>query len=304
MDSQTRKHLSRPLELLARSPLWAIRPEAILSVLRFTAGAGLNSWMADSGWEAAKPSIQGKGANKMAVIPVHGVLTKDGPSYYGSNYDTITSALESAGADSAVKHVVLSVDSPGGEVTGLPETAAVLAQVAKVKPVSAIVEGTSASAAYWLTSQANNISLTPSGEVGSVGVRMMHVDVSKMLEDYGYKVTELYSGDFKTEWSPYKPLTDEAKTDMQTRLDSVHTDFLNAVAQGRGSRVSAEMTGKRMGEGRMFSSADALSHGLVDKVQSPNEFYRAILPAQEDASAPEFGFNRRARLDIARRRVL
>ena len=55
--------------------------------------------------------------------------------------------------------------------------------------MSAIVEGTAASAAYWLANQAGNITLTPSGEVGSVGVRMMHVDMSKMLENDGIKVT-------------------------------------------------------------------------------------------------------------------
>ena len=61
--------------------------------------------------------------------------------------------------------------------------------------------------------------MTPSGEVGSVGVRMMHVDVSKAMEDAGLKVTELYSGDFKTRsCPPYKPLSDEAIGDMQKRL--------------------------------------------------------------------------------------
>ena len=289
-------------ELISRSPLWAVLNRGLVLHLSM-----LHAYRAEAGgprWEAAKPTVQGAGQNKLAIIPVQGVLTKDGPAYYGSNYDTITKALESAAADPAVKRVVLSVDSPGGEVTGLPETAAVLAQVAKVKPVSAMVEGTSASAAYWLTSQANDVTLTPSGEVGSVGVRMMHVDVSKMLDDMGYKVTELYSGDFKTEWSPYKPLSEEAVSDMQPRLNAVHADFINAVAQGRGSRVSAEMSGARMGEGRMFSADHAVTHGLVDKVQAATDFYKAIMPVQEPVNAaPLGGFNRRAMLEIARQRV-
>lgn len=280
------------LKILSRSPLWAILPEAFLVFLKPKFGKHA------SAWEAAKPSVTGKGANKIAVIPVQGVLTKDGPSAYGTNYDTITNALLSAGADPTVKQVVLSVDSPGGEVLGLPETVAVLQSVAKIKPVSAIVEGTSASAAYWLTSQAHDITLTPSGEVGSVGVRMMHVDVSKALEDAGMKVTELHAGNYKTEWSPFKPLTAEATEDMQQRLDAVHADFVSAVSAGRGQRVSKEMADNRMGEGRMFSSAAALSGGLVDKVQSANDFYRAILPIQEEAAtASPFGFQR-ARLKV------
>ena len=214
------------------------------------------------------------------------MLTKDGPSWYGSNYDAITSAAEQAGADSSVKRVVLAVDSPGGEVIGLPETAAVLAQLAKEKPVSAIVEGHAASAAYWLTSQARDITLTPSGEVGSVGVRMMHIDQSKMLADMGVKVTELQAGEYKTEWSPFKPLTEEAQADMQGRLNATHKNFLNAISAGRGGRVSLKMRAARYGEGRMFSAVDAMSHGLVDQVQAPSDFYRAIAQQERDAAAP------------------
>lgn len=295
MDPQKR------FELLTRSPFWAIRPEFIAHVLHMTiAFKPTGAWT----WEAAKPHTRGPKDNKVAVIPIEGVLSKDGPAWWGSSYDSIAKAAEDAAADPEVKRVLLAVDSPGGEVTGLPETATVLAQVAKVKPVSAIVDGMSASAAYWLTSQASDVALTPSGEVGSVGVRMMHVDISKMLDDIGYKVTELYSGDFKTEWSPYKPLTDEAKADMQKRLEAVHTDFLNAVSAGRGNRASAEIQQARFGEGRMFSATDAMSHGLVDKLQSARDFYRAIIPQQEQSdSAPAYGLPVKQRTGLERARA-
>ncbi len=164
---------------------------------------GIDALSGATGWEAAAPSTRmvGSRGEKAAIIPVQGVLTQDGPAYYGTNYQTIADAAEKAAADPDVKRIVLAVDSPGGSVTGLPETAAVLAAVAKIKPMSAVVEGVAASAAYWLTSQASDITLTPSGEVGSVGVRMMHVDQSRALDDAGITVTELHSGDFKTEWS-------------------------------------------------------------------------------------------------------
>ena len=166
-----------------------------------------------------------------------------------------------------------------------------IAQAAKVKPVHAIVDGQAASAAYWLTSQANHISLTPSGEVGSVGVRMMHADISEALAKEGIKVTELYSGNFKTEWSPFKPLSEEAIGDMQTRLSAAHTDFLNAITSGRGSVVSAEMKANRMGEGRMFGADAAATHGLVDKIQTGREFYGPVVPRRKtDKSAPAYGF--------------
>jgi signal peptide peptidase SppA len=292
--SQTSGELRSRLQILTRSPIWAIAPEAALAaILRLTeAEASFSSKPA--------PAAGFKGDNKIAIIPIQGVLTKDGPAWYGSNYDTITSALESAGADSAVKRIVLSVDSPGGDVSGLQETADVLSQVAKIKPVSAIVEGDSASAAYWLTSQAHDVTLTPSGQVGSVGVRMMHVDVSKMLTDMGYTITELYSGDFKTEWSPYRPLSDEAVADMQPRLQAKHKDFISAVASGRGGRATADITRKRFGEGRMFDAKAALGHGLVDRIQSAREFYKTVMASADDP-APAFGLTR-ARLDLEKAR--
>ena len=267
--------------------LWAIRPEATSTVVRLmsremaasqspSATGNDKAVIVGTAWEAAKPSVRGAGPNKVAVIPIQGVLTNDGPSYYGTNYQSISNAAEKAAADPEVKSIILSVDSPGGEVTGLPECAAVLSNVAKQKPVHAIVEGASASAAYWLTSQASDITLTPSGEVGSVGVRMMHVDMSKMLENEGFKVTELHSGDFKTEWSPYQPLSEGAKADMQARLDASHRQFVEAITRGRGNRVALAVRASRYGEGRMFSGPDALKGGLVDKLQPARDFYRTV----------------------------
>ncbi|MBB5059092.1 signal peptide peptidase SppA [Granulicella aggregans] len=287
--------------------LWAIRPEATLTVIQLLSrdkagsqplGIG-NVEMLGTKWEASKPSIQGKPANKIAVIPIQGVLTNDGPAYFGSNYQTIGEAVEKAMRDPDVKRIVLAVDSPGGEVTGLPETAAIIAAAARVKPVSAIVEGSAASAAYWLASQASDITLTPSGEVGSVGVRMMHVDTSKMLDDMGVKITELQSGKFKTEWSPYKPLSEEAQADMQTRLDATHRDFLDAVSSGRGRRVSTVISQNQFGGGRMFSAEDAKRHGLVDRLGSPRQFYRGLsAPSTSGAMTPGM-----ARVALARMRM-
>jgi signal peptide peptidase SppA len=267
--------------------LWAIREDYMTRAVY----ARVYGSQSSSGWRAARPSQRSEGKTKTAIIPVQGVLSKGGPAWYGSNYEDIAAAVEKAAADPSVSRIVLAVDSPGGEVIGLPETAQVVAQAARQKPVSAIVEGQAASAAYWLTSQASDITLTPSGEVGSVGVRMMHTDVTKMLADQGIKVTELFSGDFKTEWSPFNPVTDEARADMQDRLEGVHSDFVNAVAKGRGVRATSDSQRSRFGEGRMLSAHDALRGGLVDRLESPHQFYKRVLaPALPETSrTPPYG---------------
>jgi signal peptide peptidase SppA len=283
------------LLLLTRSRFWAITPDTLAAFMDVSLVGT---------WEAAKPTMTGTKSHKIAVIPIEGVLTKDGPGWMGSNYDTISAAVENASADPDVKRIVLAVDSPGGEVTGLPEAAAVIAQAAKVKPVSAMVDGLSASAAYWLTSQASDITVTPSGEVGSVGVRIMHMDISKMMEDRGVKVTEIFAGNHKTEWSPFKPMSPETVAYEQARLDVIHRDFIKAVSTGRSGRASIDIEADRFGEGRMFSASDALPHGLIDAVMSPRSFHRSIMPPQEAEAAPppEFGLPRRARLELEKRR--
>jgi len=288
--------MNQGMELITRCPLWAIKPESFAALLiEIQSGTFFQA----KGFEVLKPTAIGKSpSNRAAVIPIQGVLTRDEP-WAGTTYSAIANGVEQAAADTAIKRIVLAVDSPGGEVTGLPETAAVIRQAAKVKPVSAIVEGVSASAAYWLTSQANDITLTPSGEVGSVGTKVMHADISKALDDAGIKITEMQSGKFKTEWSPFQPLSDGAREDMQKRIDAVHADFLRAVAQGRGTRASVDMRTGRFGEGRMFGAKDALMHGLTDAVQAPREFFRAIsAPVTENTGLPPSP--QRARLELER----
>lgn len=284
------------IHLLTRSPFWAITREGAAVLAAQCFGPELTAVR----MMLLRTQYVGRGDNRTAIIPIQGTLTR-GEFWAGTTYGAISTGLEQAATDASVKRIVLAVDSPGGEVTGLPETAALLAQVAKAKPVHAIVEGTSASAAYWLTSQATDITANPSAEVGSIGVRMMHVDVSKYLDDAGFKVTEMFAGQYKTEWSPYQPLSDDAKADMQTRLDKMHGDFLSAVTTGR-PKATAEIQAARFGEGRMFSAQDALGHGMVDRVQSSREFFQAILPPQEEtAVAPPYGLQKqRTELERAR----
>ena len=121
---------------------------------------------------------------------------------------------------------------------GLPETADVIHAANMIKPVRAFVTGIAASAAYWLASQASTITLTPSGEVGSVGVLDLHADISKALENAGVKLTAVTAGEHKVERAPFTPLSDDAKTHMQAGVNAWYGDFLSAIRRGRGARVS------------------------------------------------------------------
>jgi signal peptide peptidase SppA len=196
------------------------------------------------------------------AVGIFGVLGQ-GEWFSETDYGTIRAQVKRALADPSVKTVDLLVDSPGGSVLGLPETADVIHRANKIKPVRAFVTGIAASAAYWLASQASTITLTPSGEVGSVGVLDLHADISKALDNQGVKITAVTAGEHKVERAPFTPLSDGAKAHMQEGVNAWYGDFLSAIRRGRGVRAHA---GSTFGGGRMLRAPDALVSGMVDFV--------------------------------------
>lgn len=183
--------------------------------------------------------------------------------YTDTDYQDVRATVRRKATDPTVRTIDLIVDSPGGSCLGLPETADAIHAANKIKPVRAFVTGIAASAAYWLASQASTVTLTPSGEVGSVGILDLHADISKALENAGVKLTAVTAGDYKTERAPFEPLTDSARAHMQTEVNRWYADFLSAIRRGRGARVSPS---SNYGGGRMLSSRDAMREGLIDFV--------------------------------------
>jgi signal peptide peptidase SppA len=215
-----------------------------------------------AGPEARVPQPKAAQSLGAGQVGIFGVLGQN-DWFADSDYAAIRASVKRALADPSVRAVDLLIDSPGGSVLGLPETADVIHAANRVKPVRAFVTGIAASAAYWLASQASSITLTQSGEVGSVGVLDLHADISKALENAGVRLTAVTAGEHKTERAPFVPLSDDAKAHMQAGVNAWYADFLSAIRRGRGARVSANSD---YGGGRMLSSHEAVRTGLVDFV--------------------------------------
>jgi signal peptide peptidase SppA len=203
--------------------------------------------------------------SKIALISVSGPLTPRG-SWYGSSLAGIAAQVARAAADPDIAGIVLDVDSPGGTVAGTAEAAAAVADAASKKPVIACVNTLAASAAYWIASQASEIVMTPSADVGSIGAMVMHVDYSKALEDSGITVTMIRSEQSpkKNEAHPFGPLSDEARANLQSRVNDAGAEFIRAVASGR--RVTQAKVKEEFGQGRMFGARDAVARGMADRV--------------------------------------
>ncbi|MBK8896648.1 MAG: S49 family peptidase [Candidatus Competibacteraceae bacterium] len=149
------------------------------------------------------------------------------------SYQDIAGWLNDALKNPAVKAIVLSIDSPGGMADGCAQLGEQIVAARSVKPIHACINDMAASAGYWIASAAEKISATKTSRVGSIGVRAMHIDMSKMLADIGYKVTEIYAGSHKIDGTPYAPLGPEALAAFQASIDYTYGLFVSAVAANR-----------------------------------------------------------------------
>ncbi len=180
-----------------------------------------------------------------------------------TGYSDIRAALVKAVDDEDVTSIMLDVNSGGGAVTGMSDTAAFIGQVAKLKPVTVYAEN-AASAAYRLAAEGSHITVSDSGVVGSIGVLRMHTEYSKQNEMEGVKTTVLRSGEFKTLINPVEALTPEAVAQEMKKLDYLAQSFSAAVATRRG--LSQEDMKTKAGEGREFLGKQGVTVGLADTV--------------------------------------
>lgn len=208
----------------------------------------------------------------VAVIPLKGVLTPR-PSFlsilFGGSSGGLLgfrSDLREALGHSDVDTIVVDVNSPGGSVSLISETAAELraARDASDKQIVVVANQMMASAAYEIGAQAHEIAITPSGFAGSIGVYVVHVDRSGLNEALGVNPTYISAGRYKVEGHNDAPLDDEARAESQRVVDEFYAAFVEDVALGR--RVTTEAVRAGYGEGRVLPAQRALDAGLVDRI--------------------------------------
>jgi signal peptide peptidase SppA len=206
--------------------------------------------------------------NAVAIIPLYGVLAQRMNMMTaisgGTSMEQFLAQVSQAVADETVKGIIIDCDSPGGTVDGCIETADALFALRGKKPIVAVANPVMASAAYWLMAQCDEIVGTPSAHVGSIGVFTVHDDESAANEKAGYKPTYIYAGDHKVEMNSDEPLSDEARAFVQSQINARYTEFIKAIARGRG--VSASVVKNDFGQGRTLFAKDALAAKMIDRI--------------------------------------
>jgi len=255
---------------------WVIEPESLQTIVSIVERRIAGEEIDTSEYTFSHQNELTDSANEGGPVSPVGVLNINGPIFPKANMMTQMSGATSIEklqsdfrqmvTDDTIKSIVLNIDSPGGMSDLIMEMGDTIYEARGQKPIVAVANTTAASAAYWLGSQAEQFYVTPSGQVGSVGVYTVHQDKSAQQEKEGISTTMISAGKYKVEGSPFGPLSDDAKEHMQERVNETYAEFVSAVARGRGT--NEEVVKESYGDGRTYRAKTALAMGMVDGVQT------------------------------------
>ena len=179
-----------------------------------------------------------------------------------------------------MSRIVLSIDSPGGSVSGTRTAADAVSHAASKKEVVAVADDMAASAAYWIGAQATTFVADPGTTVGSIGVIMALKDTSEKNAKDGVQVHVLRSGAQKALGQPGEVVTDETLAHYNEQLMTFHDQFVQVVAQGRGMPVAQVRT---LATGRTWIGQAAVDVGLADHVGTVREALAGSFSSQPAA---------------------
>lgn len=254
---------------------WALKPEmyaTICDLVRFRVNGG--HYTAEeiqerigAGPGRARP-VGGGGNGAVAVRPLYGIIGQRMNLMMeisgGVSTEMFGQQFQADIADPSIRAVVIDIDSPGGSVFGVAELWQTIMDARGSKPIVAVANSMAASAAYWIASAADEIVVTPGGEIGSIGVYAAHEDLSGAQEREGIKTTLISVGKKKVLGNPFEPLSDEARASIQEKVDAYGAMFVNAVARGRNVKASEVVNG--FGEGDTVLANEAVKLNMADRV--------------------------------------
>lgn len=163
----------------------------------------------------------------------------------------------------SVKAIVLRIDSPGGGVGPSQEIYSEIRKLAKDKPVVVSMGSVAASGGYYIAAPAERVFANPGTITGSIGVIMSFANYQELMEKVGIKSQVVKSGKFKDIGSGVRPFTDAENELIQSLIDDVHAQFVEAVSLGR--QLPKEQVAQ-LADGRIYSGRQALENGLVDEL--------------------------------------
>jgi len=200
------------------------------------------------------------GTGHTALVRVEGIIAADAPA----SLVPLSRALRKAFDDPDTRAVVLGVNSPGGSPV---QSALVYDEIVRLRalhpdiPVHAVLGDVAASGGYFVASAADTLYANAASIVGSIGVRLDSFGAVEALDRLGLERRTLTSGKHKALLDPFSPPDPVARQRLQTMIDGVHGQFIDAVKAGRGERLADDPA---LFSGLVWNGEEALDNGLVD----------------------------------------
>jgi protease-4 len=212
-----------------------------------------------------------------ALIELQGLIA-DGES---ASADNIVSALRTAFEDEKTRGVILRINSPGGTPV---QAGYIYDEILRLRekypdtPLYAVVSDMAASGGYYVASAADEIYVSNSSIVGSIGVRMDSFGVVDAMEKLGIESRTLTAGENKALLDPFSPVNEKALQHLQAMIDRIHQQFIDAVKKGRGDRLKET---DDLFSGLIWTGDKAIEFGLVDKIGSASFVAREVIGAED-----------------------
>lgn len=196
---------------------------------------------------------------RVALVEASGAIGEP----QGVDAGKLVRQLKKCEKDDDVKAVVLRVDSPGGAVAPSQEIHDAVVHLKAKKKVVVSMGSLAASGGYYISAPADRIYAEPGTLTGSIGVIFMHFNVRGLLDWAKVDETTLKSGRYKDTMSPFRPIEDRDREEIQGISDDIYGQFVQAVAQGRGL---PEAKVRELAEGRIYTGRRARELKLVDEL--------------------------------------
>jgi protease IV len=194
--------------------------------------------------------------DKIGVVDLEGVIIDPA---------TVVQQLKKFGDDDSIKAIILHVNSPGGGVAASEEIYRQVKRIRddKKKRIVASIETVGASGAYYVSSATNKIYADNGSIVGSIGVIAQWVNYGELLRWAKLKDITMKAGEFKDTGSPTRDLTPAEQAYLQSLIDNMHGQFIQAVADGRKAKFEDI---KAIANGKVWTGQQALSMKLIDQI--------------------------------------
>ena len=211
--------------------------------------------------QLSKKTLRSKNnPNRIAVIYLQGSIAASTKSIHAK---ALAGVCERLKKDKSVKAVVVRVNSPGGDAFESEKIHHIFSELKAVKPVVVSMGDYAASGGYYISAMANKIIAEPTTITGSIGIFGMIPNMNKLYEKAGLTVDVVKTNEMGDSYGVTRAMSDVEREKMQSHLNYLYEVFVERCAKGRNKTIDEV---KAIAGGRVWTGADALKIGLVDKL--------------------------------------